>query len=188
MGRVNHNAQYIYDFQGETPWEKLRAIRAQLKQRKVALEMANLNKEKNETKLDKSSFEYKEYLINLPTIDENIQDCINEIEFLTDFEKALAEEAEKTRISGKTDDEMYEINFFHELDLRLLRAAQSQILSTGRVSEETASRLLKNKSALQLCINQGLLSENAMQIAGNNLTALPNNYEIIYLENLKKEN
>jgi hypothetical protein len=188
MSRQNHNAQYIYDFEGETPWEKLRAVRNQLKQRKLAFELTQLNKEKVETTLDKNSFEYREYLLNKEQTEENIQDCVNEIKFLTEFESALAVEAEKTRIPGKTDDEMYEINFFDELKLRLVRQAQSQILSSGRLAEETARRILKHRPALQLCIEQGLLSENALQIANVNTSALPNNYEVLHLENLKKEN
>jgi hypothetical protein len=99
----------------------------------------------------------------------------------------LTVEAEKTRIPGKTDDEMYEINFFDELKLRLVRQAQSQILSGGRLAEETARRILKHKPALQLCIKQGLLSENALQIASVNTSALPHKYEVLHLENLKKE-
>ena len=187
MSRVNHNAQYIYDLEGETPWEKLRVIRNQLKQRKLAYELTKLNQEKAEATLDTDSFEYREYLLNKEQTEENIQDCINEIAFLTEFEAVLTMEAEKTRIPGKTDDEMYEINFFDELKLRLVRQAQSQILSCGRLNEETARRILKHKAALQLCIEQGLLSENALQIANVNTPALPHNYEVLHLENLKKE-
>ena len=186
MSRVNHNAQYIYDVEGETVWEKLRVIRQQLSQRKLAFELAKLNREKSEIQLDKTSFEYREYLIFKNQNDELIQDCVNEIEFLTEFEAALAVEAEKTRIPGKTDDEMYEINFFDELNTRLVRSAQAQIISNGRLTEETTRRVLKNKEALRLCIQQGLLSENALQLANQNLLAVPEKYETLYLENLKK--
>ena len=48
MSRVNHNAQYIYDLEGETVWEKLRVIRNQLSQRKLAYKLAELNKEKSD--------------------------------------------------------------------------------------------------------------------------------------------
>jgi len=186
MARQNHNAQYIYDLEGETPWEKLRVVRGQLKQRKLAFELAKLNLEKAEITLDKNSFEYREYLLNKDQNEENIQDCVNEIAFLTEFEAALSVEAEKTRIINKTDDEMYEINFFDELKFRLVRQAQSQILSGGRLGEETIRRILKHKQALQLCIEQGLLSENALQIANVNTSALPFNYEILHLQNLKR--
>jgi hypothetical protein len=187
MSRQNHNAQYIYDLEGETVWEKLRVVRNQLEQKKLALALAELAEENSETTLDKNSYEYKQYLLHKPQNQKNIQDCVNEIDFLTEFEAALTDEAEKTRILGKTDDEMYEINFFDELKLRLVRQAQSQILSSGRLSEETARRIIKHKPALDMCIQQGLLSENALLIANVNTSALPNNYEVLHLENLKKE-
>lgn len=186
MSRVNHNAQYIYDFEGETVWEKLRGIRNQLEERKIALEIAKLNHQESENQ-DKNSLEYKKYLINKQRTENIIQDCVNEIVFLEEFEAALTIEAEKTRIPGKTDDEMYEINFFDELKLRLVKSAQAQILSCGRLNEDTAKRILKNKGALLMCIEQGLLAETALQIANVNISALPNNYEVLHLENLKKE-
>lgn len=187
MSRQNHNAQYIYDLEGETVWEKLRVVRNQLEQKQLALALAELAEENSETTLDKNSYEYKQYLLHKPHNQKNIQDCVNEIDFLTEFEAALTDEAEKTRISGKTDDEMYEINFFDELKLRLVRHAQSQIFSSGRLSEETARRILKHKPALEMCIRQGLLSEHALQLSNVNTSALPQNYEVFYLEDLKKE-
>jgi len=187
MSRVNHNAQYIYDLEGETVWEKLRVIRNQLSQRKLAYKLAELNKEKSEQTLDKDSFEYKEYLIYQDQNTELFQDCANEIKFLTEFEAALAIEAEKIRIPGKTDDEMYEINFFEELKLRLVKSAQAQLISCGRLSDETILRILKNRPALELCVQQGLLSETALQISNQTVSPLPTNYEVLHLENLKKE-
>jgi len=187
MSRVNHNAQYIYDVDGETVWEKLRVIRNQLEDRKIALALVNLNSEENRKKItDKDSYEYKKYLIYKDQSEKLIQDCVNEVEFLTQFEAVLAAEAEKTRIPEKTDDEMYEINFFEELALRLVGSAQAQMLASGRMQEETIRRVLKNKQALQMCVDRGFLSPNAIQIAGPNLS-IPYNYDTLYLENLKKE-
>lgn len=179
MSRVNHNAQYIYDFEGETVWEKLRAIRGQLEQRKISLELAKLD---HNAEIDKDSVMYKKYLITKTHTESIMQDCINEIAFLTEFEAALTVEAEKTRIPGKTDDEMYEINFFDELKIRLVKSAQAQILSCGRLSEDTIKRILKNKGALLMCIEQGLLSENALQIADKNLLPTAKEYKILNLE------
>ena len=186
MSRQNHNAQYIYDLEGETVWEKLRVVRNQLEQKKLALALAELAEENSETTLDKNSYEYKQYLLHKPHNQKNIQDCVNEIDFLTEFEAALSDEAEKTRIQGKTDDEMYEINFFDELKLRLVRQAQSQILSSGRLAEETARRIIKHRPALDMCIQQGLLLESALQLSNVNTSALPQNYEELHLENIKR--
>ena len=78
MSRVNHNAQYIYDFEGETVWEKLRAIRGQLEQRKISLELAKLD---HNAEIDKDSVMYKKYLITKTHTESIMQDCINEIAF-----------------------------------------------------------------------------------------------------------
>ena len=76
MSRQNHNAQYIYDLEGETVWEKLRVVRNQLEQKKLALALAELAEEHSETTLDKDSYEYKQYLLNKPHNKKNIQDCM----------------------------------------------------------------------------------------------------------------
>lgn len=186
MARVNHNAQYIYDVDGETVWEKLRVIRGMLQDRKISLALARLKQQRSEATLDPDSWEYKEYLILRDQTQDLIQDCENEIEFLTEFEKALATEAEKTRIAGKTDDEMYEINFFDELKMRLVRSAEAQILANGRMQEDTIKRILKNRPALQICIDKGLLDANALQISADNRLPGPAQYEILHLENLKR--
>jgi len=185
MSRVNHNAQYIYEIDGETIWEKLRVIRNMLNDRKRSLALANLNKEEMLLK-DKNSFEYKKYLIDKEHQDELIKDCENEIEFLTEFESYLAKEAEKTRIPGKTDDEMYEINFYLELQTRLVRRAQAQIISHGRIEVETLQRILKNPSALKVCIDTGLLSAEVFKLTNEKL--LPNSdFSIKYIENCNED-
>jgi len=172
MSRVNHNANYIYDVDGETVWEKLRTIRGMLDDRKRAYQHSLLGVEAAKS-LDKNSMKYKKYLIDKDFHDGLIKDCENEIKFLTEFEAYLAKEAEKTRIPGKTDDEMYEINFYDELKVRLIRRAQTQIISTGRIEVETLGRILKMPEALQLCIKTGLLSKDILEFT--NTPQLPNN-------------
>ena len=161
MSRVNHNANYIYDVDGETVWEKLRVIRGLLDDRKRAYQFALLESE-NTYEVD--SKEYKKFLINKDFHADLLQDCVNEIKFLETFESFLTDEAEKTRIPGKTDDEMYEINFFHEMEVRLVRKAQAQIMTRGALDEELMLRLMKNKPALNLCIEQGLITNQVADI------------------------
>jgi hypothetical protein len=88
MSRVNHNANYIFDVEGETVWEKLRCIRSMLDERKRAYELALLKQEQLEDELDKNNkYKYKEYLINKDFQLSLIEDCKNEIEFLEKFER-----------------------------------------------------------------------------------------------------
>ena len=177
MSRQNHNANYIFDTDGETVWEKLRVIRNMLDDRKLALAISELNVEENESK-DKTTFEYKKYLLYKPQQEKLIQECRDEIQFLEEFEEYLAKEAEKTRILGKTDEEMYEINFFEELKVRLVRRAQAQIISSGRIETETLSRILKNKEALQICIESNMLTSDVLNFT--NVASMP---KIGYNEN-----
>jgi hypothetical protein len=165
MSRGTHNANYLYDVDGETVWEKLRVIRNFLRDRKSALAENQLNieeKQEKMQKMDENSFEYRRYILSKTNLDYLMEETISEIDFLEKFEKYLSEEAEKTRIPGKTDEEMYEINFFDELKIRLVRRAQMQFISTGCVEPDTLLRIAKNKPALQLAIDTGLLNQSVL--------------------------
>ena len=189
MARLNHNVNYIYDVDGETVWEKLRIIRGMLEDRKRAFQLAVLNKEESEKKFenDKESVEYKKWLINKDFNDSLIEDCANEVKFLETFESFLTTEAEKTRISGKTDDEMYEINYFHEMEVRLVRKAQAQVASNGRINEELMLRLMKNKPALQLCVQQGLLVQDIFNYVDTPLLPSSDIHTVKFIKNKKEE-
>jgi hypothetical protein len=183
---MNRNAQYIYEVDGETVWEKLRVIRGMLQSRKNALAIANLSREDFLSRTDTDTIAYKKDLVGIPDLENNIKDCENEIEFLTEFESYLSKEAEKTRIPGKTDDEMYEINFYLELQTRLVRRAQAQIVSLGRIEVETLQRILKNPSALKVCIDTGLLTDEVFKLTDEKL--LPtSDFSVKYLEQRKDD-
>jgi hypothetical protein len=164
---------------GETVWEKLRTIRIHLDDRKRAYELAILAREKIP---EAGSYEYKQYLINKEFEEGLVQDCANEVKFLTEFEAYLSAEAEKTRLTGKTDDEMYELNFFHELEVRLVRKAQAQIASSGRIDEELMLRLMKNKSALRICVQQGLLAQDIFTFVDTPLLPSTDIHTVKFLE------
>jgi len=184
MARVNHNANYLFDVDGETVWEKLRVIRGMLADRELTLKMTDLNKEEFDKKEhDHSSFEYKKYLVHKDFNDDLVQDLKNEIQFLKEFTAFLEQEAEKTRIPGKTDDEMYEINFFEEMRVRLVRKAQAQVISGGRINEELMLRLMKNKSALNTCIEQGLLTSDVVAVIDTPLLPSVAIHTYNYIEN-----
>jgi hypothetical protein len=187
MARQNHNANYIYDVDGETVWEKLRVIRSMLDDRKRAYQHSLLSIENSES-LDKNSIEYKNYLVDKDFLENLLQDCANEIKFLKEFEIYLSAEAEKSRIAGKTDDEMYELNFFHEMEVRLVRKAQAQIASCGRIDDDLMLRLMKNKPALKICVQQGLLNVDIEKFIDTPL--LPSNdiHTIAFLENKEIKN
>lgn len=162
MSKVNQEATYIFDVDGETVWERLRCIRNFLEQRRLAYNVNKLAEEKALATMEKDSWEFKEYLIHKEFNADLMEDCELEIKFLEEFEAKLAAEAEKTRIFGKTDKEMYDINYFEEHKLRLIKTAQSQFVSTGRIEAGTLLRLIKCKPALEMAIQLNLLVEEAI--------------------------
>lgn len=167
MSQVNHNASYLYDVDGLTVWERLRVVRNFLTDRRQALALANLELEKKEAKmasLSEDSFEYREMLIFKPQSIDLIDDCEREIKFLEDFESRLLEEAEKTRIPGKTDKEMYELNFFEEHKRRIVLDVQSEVAISGGIGPQTMKALLRNREAMIDVIRLGLLKPNILQL------------------------
>lgn len=165
MSRINHNANYLYDVEGETVWEKLRVIRGMLQDREIGYNLAVLELEHKESKYDTDSYEYKKWMIHKPQQEQLIKECFEEIKFLKEYEQFLASEAEKTRIPGKSDDEMYEINFFDELKYKLVRKAMAQMVSYDRIQDDLMYRLLKHEDALKLCVEEGILSNEILRVA-----------------------
>lgn len=98
-------------------------------------------------------FSHDEAVILNSSHKELTQDCRDEINFLLKFEAKLAEEAEKTRIPGKLDREMYEINFPHEARIRLENRATAEIASSGTLSTDTIHYLRKDKAVLDSLSN-----------------------------------
>lgn len=185
MSRSNHNANYIYDVDGETVWEKLRVIRNFLQEKKLNLSVSQLHQSKCESlKID--SFEYKEYMIYSEQRTQLMNELCDEIKFLEEFESYLSAEAEKTRVPGKSDEEMYEINYFDELVTRLVKKAQAQFISSGSIDPDTMLRLMKNKPALNICISQGMLTDEVRKFIETPYLPSPDIHTSKFLE-MKKD-
>lgn len=165
MARKNREASYINVIDGETVWERLRTVRSFLEDRELSLEMSKLQDIKI-SRMKKDSVEYMEAKILEKQRLTLRQECVEEIDFLKGFESKLSTEAEKTRISGKTDDEMYEINYYDEQITRLVNDAKAEIISTGRIEKVTIKALMRNRPALNVVISLGFLTEDVLKIAG----------------------
>lgn len=161
--QLNHNAAYLYAVEGITVWERLRVIRNFLEDRRLAYNLALLNKEKTEYEISQltdsieDSFKLREIELYKPQSEDGIKKCKDEIQFLEELEKQLIEKAEPLRVTGKTDDEMYEINFYNETIVRLVRKAHGEIISIGRISPETLENLFKCPPALEVLHTQGII-------------------------------
>lgn len=162
MSQVNHNYDYLTVVDGHTVWERLRVIRNFLTDRRKALKIANLGKEKHEaTKDDMDIWDRKEAEIMAEDQDSLIQDCVDEIEFLEKFEAMLIIEAEKERIEGKTDREMYELNFPKEAGIRLIELVKSEVLAIGNITPMTMRSVMSNPSVIPSLVELKLMNEDA---------------------------
>ncbi len=175
MSQLNHNAAYLTEIDGLTVWERLRVIRNFIVDREQALALSELKLEQLEETLigfdltDKTVVGYykkKEKLIFLPQSKALIEDAKRELTFLNSFEEILKVEAEKTRIEGKSDEEMYEINYFEELVQIQMREVQAEIMSLGHISPSTMKTLLKNPETLGRVIDKGILNKDILSVLG----------------------
>ena len=170
MSQVNRNFQYLTDVDGHTIWEKLRVVRNFLLDRNKALAVAELNQRKFEAqKASMDEWELQEALILKQDEESLIQDCRDEIKFLTKLEQLLAEAAEVERIEGATDREMYELNYPNEQRARDLHKAKTEVIAFGNISTETASKMLKDPVFMNELVRLQLVDERVAE----NINLLP---------------
>lgn len=106
-----------------------------------------------EEKLHALKYERAQLVIETSDLPDLTQDCRDEIDFLETFEARLMVEAEKERVPGKTDREMYEINFPKEGRTRLFKKATAEIAAHGRLSPDTIHYLRKDQVVLQQIVD-----------------------------------
>ena len=178
MSQMNRNVAYVYDVDGLTVWEKLRVIRGFLLDRQTELKLSKLkheNTKKEMLVLDENNFDRVEFFIREPFTLDIIDDCAREVKFLEEYEKQLATVAEMTRIEGKSDKDMYELNYLEEKVQRLVLKTQAEVYTHGVASPDTMQELLKCRPALQRVaehqlINGDLSVPNLIDHAPNNKT------------------
>lgn len=169
MSQVNRNYDYLIKIDGLTVWERLRVIRNFLTDRKQALAVAELHKRKWEsTKDSMDTWAQQEEEILNSNREELIQDCKDEIRFLEVFEARLSEEAEKERIPGKTDREMYEINFARESQERAVLKVKSEMYSIGHISPTTMESIMKDKVVVNRLVEEEILKPEILQVIYRN--------------------
>jgi hypothetical protein len=164
--RVNSNFAYINLINGETVWERLRIVRNFLEDRMVAKKMQSAQEKKRLVILAKieeavkksdilaAEIELEEYDAQAEQQKDGYKKLDEEIEFLIRYEAELASIAEQSRIEGKTDDEMYQINMVNEVILRNLRKIETErVASIIGCSIATADEAMKVPQLKQKLIN-----------------------------------
>lgn len=192
--RLNSEFNYRTQVEGNTPWEKIKTVKGFIEGRKRAVALEKIHDVKTKAKKSKLKYlqengpewEALELEAEIMELESSSEDAVHayklanqELEFLYRFLDELYAEAEPTRIAGKTDDEMFEINAENEFATWVIREIQAEIVANGRPS----STKLRNAMSSELAIN-GLKSLN---ILPKEFKVITGHNDLKYLESNKSK-
>lgn len=174
--RVNSDFAYINLINGETVWERLRIVRNFIEDRKIAKKLQVTQEKKRRALLAEideatatglqsailhAEVKLEEFDAHAEQQADGYQKLDEELEFLTNYEKELAQIAEQTRIPGTTDDEMYQINMSTEVVMRNLRKIETErVAGIIGCSQGTADEAMRVPGLRQQMLN----TANAMTL------------------------
>lgn len=180
----NLNSEFNYRYQviGSTPWEKLKTLKGFLVGRKRAAALEKCAELKYKAKLE----EYKHLktvpalphiLLNLEAeiieLESHLEDQKHafelnrqEIKILEKLIAELYEICEPTRISGYTDDQMFEANANYEFTVTVGRELQAEIIANGRPSPAKLLNAMSNPQTMQMLQSVGLVPEGTQLLGG----------------------
>jgi transcription elongation GreA/GreB family factor len=136
--QVNSQFAYINLINGETVWERLRIVRNFIEDRKIAKKLqttqdkkrlgflAKIEEATKESERIFAEVELEEFDAHAEQQADGYKKLDDELEFLLRYEAELALIAEQTRVIGKTDDEMYQINMGSEVVMRNMRKIETE--------------------------------------------------------------
>ena len=176
----NLNSEFNYRYQviGSTPWEKIKTLQGFLVGRKRAAVLEQCAELKHRAKLEE--LKHLQSVPALPHILLNLRAELLELEsFLDDqkhafelnrteikiLEKLLTElyiEVEPTRISGYTDDQMFEANANYEFTVTIGREIQAEIIANGRPSPAKLLNAMSNPQTLEALKSIGIVPKETI--------------------------
>jgi len=176
----NLNSEFNYRYQviGSTPWEKIKTLQGFLVGRKRAAVLEECAELKYRAKLEE--LKHLQSVPALPHILLNLRAELLELEsFLDDqkhafelnrteikiLEKLLTElyiEVEPTRISGYTDDQMFEANANYEFTVTIGREIQAEIIANGRPSPAKLLNAMSNPQTLEALKSIGIVPKETI--------------------------
>jgi hypothetical protein len=154
--QVNSQFAYINLINGETIWERLRIVRNFIEDRTIAKRLQTIQELKHKAHLAKvqeatkeserlfAQAELEEFEAHQDQQQDGYKKLDDEIAFLIKYEAELAIVAEQSRIDGKTDDEMYQLNMDTEVYIRNLKKIETeQVARTLCISQATAEEAMR---------------------------------------------
>jgi hypothetical protein len=154
--QVNSQYAYLNLINGETIWERLRIVRNFIEDRKIAKKLQTTQELKHQAYIAKvqeatkeserlfAQAELEEFEAHQEQQTDGYKKLDDELAFLLKYEAELASIAEQSRIEGKSDDEMYQINMETEVYLRNLKKIETeQVARTLGISQATAEEAMR---------------------------------------------
>jgi hypothetical protein len=156
----NSEFNYRYQVQGLTPWAKLQTLKGFLESRKRAAVLEQVASLKHQSKLSKLKWgkegnmpehecmELEAEIMELESTTDDFAHAISlnkgELELLNNLIAEVYMECEPTRITGYTDDQMFEANAALEFTVTVINEIQSEMLANGRPSPAKLLNALSN--------------------------------------------
>ncbi len=180
--KLNSEFNYRYQVVGETPWEKIKTIKGFLEGRVRAAALEEVSALKMQAKKEKlkwmqaenrplhEQLELQAELVELKSHEPALQESLvlnrQEIQFLKDYLKELYAEAEPTRITGYTDEQMFEANAALEFTVWIAKEIQAEIIANGRPSPAKLRNAMSNPMSFNALKEVGLIPADTVLITG----------------------
>ncbi len=181
-----YNSEFNYRFlvEGETIWAKIKTLQGFLEGRIRAKGLEEIGKLKLDAKREKlanaestnaSSWDIKLLKIEvmeaenwLTSETDGFHKNDEEIEILEKLLVEAFEIAEPTRITGFSDEEMWEANQSNEFTLKVAKDMQSEIIANGRPSPMTVRQAMSAPETWEAVKKIGLVPNDCHLITGSN--------------------
>ena len=182
--KLNSEFNYRYQIQGETIWEKLKYLQNFLVGRKRAAVLEEVQLLKTKAKISKLNYlknnsgpeheilELEAEMLEAKSFETDQQECFElnkqEIEILERLITEAKEIAEPTRISGYTDEQMFEANAVNEFTVWLAKEMQADLISSGRPTAAHVRNAMSNQVTWDALKAIGFIPNDNFIIEGNN--------------------
>ena len=182
--KFNSEFNYRYQVIGDTPWEKIKTLQGFLEGRITAEALEEVGNLKNQAKISKLKHlqnggngleheilelkaEILESKSHAATIKEAFELNKKEIEILKGLLDELYVIAEPTRISGYSDEEMWEANQANEFTVSIGREIQAEMIANGRPSPAKLKNAMSNPHTWNALKKIGLVPKETKILMGN---------------------
>lgn len=181
--KFNTEFNYRYQVIGETPWEKIKTLKGFLEGRERAADLEEISNIRYEAKKAKLKYleegngllheilELKAEILEIESnrkIHSEMFDINNqEIEILERLLKECYDLAEPTRITGYTDEEMFEANAANEFTAMIGKEIYAEILATGHPSSAKIRNAMSNPITWDALQKIGLIPSEAKYLEGS---------------------